>query len=171
MAKYFYDETTDTLYIAEGYSNDSSGWGWFAFFILLLVPFFIVGVWVREAAAFIFSHPVLSAIIYAALSFLLGFFFYFRKRIKHKALGIVAVVVSFVPVAIIQVCFALPEMLENVDTAGFFSNVFGWIIVTFFSVGICVFLNLICGLLKNGVKHLVASTVYLAIVAALFVVF
>lgn len=166
MTKYYYDEYADTLYVSED-TSDSSGYGWLVFFILLALPFFIIGTCVWHVANFVFARPVLSAFIYIIATIILSSIFYSRKKIKHKLLGIVAVAVSLFSVAIIQVFYALPQMLElSTDLAGL-SNIFGWMIITFFSVGTCVFLNLICGLLKNGIKHLVASSIYFAITVSL----
>ena len=83
MAKYYYDEYTDTLYVSEDYS-DSAGYGWLVFFILLALPFFIIGACVWHVADFVHTRPILSACLYMLIAILLSLIFYYKRKIKYK---------------------------------------------------------------------------------------
>lgn len=72
----------------------------------------------------------------------------------------VAVVVSLLPIAIAQACYAIPYILSHDGAIGV---AFEWMIVTFITVGISFFMIQISLLFKNGIKHLMVAAVYLFI--------
>lgn len=160
MANYFYDRDTDTLYVSRG-----DGFGWFALLFVLATPFFIIAVWLRQYALFTSAHALLSWIIFLGLSVLLGDLLYRKKKASNKKLGIVAVVVSLLPIAMAQAFYAIPYILAHDGAIGV---AFEWLIVTFFTVGISFFVIQISLLFMNGVKHLMVAATYLII--ALFVI-
>ena len=155
MANYFYDRDTDTLYVSRG-----DGFGWFALLFVLATPFFIIAVWLRQYALFASEHALLSWVVFFGLSVVLGDLLYKRKATNRK-LGIVAVVVSLLPIAIAQACYAIPYILSHDGAIGV---AFEWMIVTFITVGISFFVIQISLLFKNGIKHLMVAAVYLFIV-------
>lgn len=58
---------------------------------------------------------------------------YRRKKAEKKKLGIVAVLVSLLPIAMVQAFYAIPYILSHDGAIGV---TFEWLIVTFFTVGI-----------------------------------
>ncbi len=155
MANYFYDRETDTLYVSE---ND--GLGWFAFFVILSTPAFIIAVWLKQFATFASEHAFLSWIVFLGFSTVLGIILYRKKNAVKKNAGIVAVIVSLLPVALTQAFYAIPYILSHDGALGI---TFEWLIVTFFTVGISFFVIQISLLFKSGFKHLAVATVYLLI--------
>lgn len=155
MANFFYDKETDTLYVSEG-----DGFGWLAFLFVLATPFFIIAFWLHQYATFVSDHAFLSTIIYLLFGTFLSFFLYRRKRLQHRILGFVAVVVSLLPVYLAQILYAIPYILTH---DGPIEIAFEWIVVTFFTIGITFFLNQICLLFRNGLTHLIASICYLVV--------
>lgn len=160
MANYFYDRDADTLYVSRG-----DGFGWFALLFVLATPFFIIAVWLRQYALFASEHALLSWIIFLGLSVLLGDLLYRKTKASNKKLGIVAVVAFLLPIAIAQACYAIPYILSHDGAIGV---TFEWLIVTFFTVGISLFVIQISLLFKNGIKHLMVAAVYLLIALIVF---
>lgn len=160
MANYYYDRDTDTYYKTSG-----DGFGWFAFFLILATPFFIIAVWLRQYALFVSDHSVLSSLAFLGFSVFLGTLLYRKKKVKHRLIGVIAVVISLLPIGLAQVLYAIPYILSHDSAVGV---TFEWMVVTFFTVGIAFFTNQICTLFRNGLKHLLVATVYLIIV--LFVI-
>lgn len=155
MANYFYDRDTDTLYVSQG-----DGFGWFALLFVLATPFFIIAAWLRQYALFATEHVLLSWVVFLGLSVVLGNLLYRKRRAANRKLGIVAVVVSLLPIAIAQACYAIPYILSHDGAIGV---AFEWMIVTFITVGISFFVIQISLLFKNGIKHLMVAAVYLFI--------
>lgn len=155
MANYFYDRDTDTLYVSRG-----DGFGWFALLFVLATPFFIIAVWLRQYALFATEHALLSWAVFLGLSVVLGNLLYRKRKATNRKLGIVAVVVSLLPIAIAQACYAIPYILSHDGAIGV---AFEWMIVTFITVGISFFVIQISLLFKNGIKHLMVAAVYLFI--------
>ena len=155
MANYFYDRDTDTLYVSQG-----DGFGWLALLFVLATPFFIIAVWLRQYALFVSEHVLLSWAAFLGLSVVLGNLLYRKKKAENKRIGIIAVVVSLLPIAIAQACYAIPYILSHDGAMGV---TFEWLIVTFFTVGISFFVIQISLLFKNGMKHLMVAAVYLIV--------
>ena len=155
MAKYFYDRETDTVYFWRG-----DGSGWFALLLVLAVPFFIIASWLKQYATFVDAHLWLSAGIFLGLSVLMGSLAYRKRKAAHKRIGVLAVVVSVLPVGIAQGWHAIPYVIASGDALGI---TFEWVVVTALTVGLSCFINQICFLLKNGWKHLWIAAVYLVI--------
>ena len=152
MANYIYDQDTDTLYVSDG--DGSAG---FALFFLLALPFLMIAAWLRQYALFASEHPMLFWVVFLALSLLLGYLLYRKKRAAQKKLGITAVLVSLLPIAIAQMFYAIPYILSHNEDIGVS---FEWLIVTFFTVGFSFFVIQVGFLFKNGGKHLMLAAVY-----------
>ena len=69
-------------------------------------------------------------------------------------------VVSLLPIAMAQACYAIPYILSHDGAIGV---TFEWLIVIFFTVGISFFVIQISLLFRNGIKHLMVAAVYLII--------
>ena len=160
MANYFYDRDTDTLYVYRG-----DGFSWFALLFVLAAPIFIIAVWLRQYALLASEHAMLSWVVFLGLSVVLGDLLYRKKKAVNKKLGIVAVVVSLLPIAMAQAFYVIPYILSHDGAIGV---TFECLIVTFFTVGISFFVIQISLLFKDGVKHLMVAVVYIFI--ALFVI-
>ena len=155
MAKFFYDGETDTLYVERG-----DGFGWLGLLFLLASPALIIAVWLEQYALFVSENILLSCSIFLALSILLGILVYRKKKVKRKLLGIAAVVVSLLPVAVAQIFYAIPYILAQ---EGLLGITFEWLVVTFFTVGISFFVIQISLLFRNGLKHLLLAGAYLIV--------
>ncbi len=160
MANYFYNRGTDTLCVSRG-----DGFGWFALLFVLAMPFFIIAVWLRQYALFVSEHPLLSWVVFLVMSVVFGNMLYRKKNAENKKLGIVAVVVSLLPIAIAQAYYTIPYILSH---EGAIWVTFEWLIVTFFTVGISSFVIQISLLFNNGIKHLIVAAVYLLISLVVF---
>lgn len=160
MSKLLYDQDEDKLYVIE-----DDGFGWFVLFLVLATPFFIIAVWLRQYALFASEHPLLLWGVFLGLSWLLGRRLYRKKDVQSDKIGIVAVMVSVLPIAIGQAFYAIPYILSHEGAVGV---AFEWMIVTFFTVGISVFVIQISLLFRDGIKHLMVAAVYLVI--ALFII-
>lgn len=146
------------------YVVDNDGWGWLFIFIIAAIPFLLVGSAICYISSWICTHPILAATIYLIISFLFGIIFYSRFSMKHRVCGIIATVVTMLPLEMGVGFYAIPyTMLE-----GSFFAFFDWVLVTAFLFGIIFFIFSICNLLKNGLIHLVIGVVFLAL-AYLFV--
>lgn len=113
MANYYYDRDTDTYY-----RTDNDGFGWFAFFIILATPFFIISVWLRQYASFVSKHPFIATIIFVAISILLGYLLYRKRKAVHKGVGILGVITSLLPVGLAQILYAVPYILSSDSAIG-----------------------------------------------------
>ena len=142
MANYFYDQDTDTLYVSHG-----DGFGWLALLFFLATPFFIISVWLRQYAVFASEHALLSWGAFLGFSALLGKLLYRKKEAENAKVGILAVIVSLLPIAIAQAFYAIPYILSHNGTVGI---TFEWLIVTFFTVGISFFVIQISLLFQNN---------------------
>ena len=118
-----------------------------------VTPFFIIAVFVSE-------HALLSWGAFLGFSALLGKLLYRKKEAENAKVGILAVIVSLLPIAIAQAFYAIPYILSHNGTVGI---TFEWLIVTIFTVGISFFVIQISLLFQNAVKHLTIASVYLLI--------
>ncbi len=141
------------------YVVDSDGWGWFALFIFISIPFLMIGGAVLQTSYWICQHLILSIIVYLAVSFIIGVIFYFRNSVKHRICGIIASVISMVPLGLGVFLYAIPYVMLD-DS---FSSIFDWILVAALLFGVMYFIFSICNLLKNGLTHLIIAIVFLAI--------
>lgn len=141
------------------YVVDSDGWGWFLIFIIIAVPFLIICGAVFQISSWICEHPILSLTAYLLVSLVIGIFFYSRFMAKHRVCGIIATVISMMPLGAGVGLYAIPYvMLDNS-----FSSIFDWILVAALLFGVMYFIFSICNLLKNGLTHLIIAIVFLAI--------
>lgn len=139
------------------YVVDSSGWGWFFVFILVAIPFLLVGAVVFQISNIICQHPILSSVIYFLISLICGNIFY-KKTIRHRFCGIIATIFTMLPLGLGVGLYAIPYVM--LDSS--FSSVFDWVLVGLFLFGIMYFIFAICNLLKNGFIHLIISIIFVA---------
>lgn len=155
MANYIYDKETDTLYISDG-----DGISWLAVLFVLAVPFILISSWLQQYAQFVNSHSPLALLIFIAFSILVSIWINARSKTRFLLIGILASVISMLPIALIQKHYAIP-IIQSDNEALFI--VIEWFFPTFFTISISFFLIQISLLLKNGIIHLILSLVYLAI--------
>ena len=152
MANYIYDRDTDTLYVSDG-----DGFGGVALLFLLALPFLMIAAWLRQYALFASEHPLLFWIVFLVLSLGLGHVLYRKKKAANKKLGIAAIIVSLLPIAMAQMFYTVPYVLSHDEDIGV---AFEWLIVTFFTVCFSFFVIQVGFLFKNGGKHLMLAAVY-----------
>ena len=138
------------------YVVDNDGWGWFFVFIIVSVPFLLVGGIIVNISIWVCSHPILSLGIYILLTFLFGVFFYSRSLMQHRICGVIATILTMIPLAMGVSLYAVPYVL----VAGSLSSIFDWVLVVSFLFGITFFIFSICNLLKNGLIHLFIGFVF-----------
>ena len=142
------------------YVVDSDGWGWFMIFLLLALPFFLIGIFLTRAAALICSHPYISMVIYLLFSFLIGGVLYIWGNKKRKVFGLIATLITLLPLATVEGLYLIPYILQS----GLFTAVFEWILVTAVVGGITFFILAIANVLNNGVIHFIISLVFCGLV-------
>lgn len=138
------------------YVVDSDGWGWFALFIIISIPFLAVAGVVVQLSALVCAHPIASLLGYTALTLLIGIIFYARAAIRHRICGVIATVLTMAPLGMGVALYAVPYVM----LAGTFSAVFDWILVTGMLFGIIFFIFAVCNLLKNGFIHLIIGLIF-----------
>ena len=138
------------------YVVDNDGWGWFFIFIIVAVPFLIVGSVIVNISTWVCNHPILSLSIYLILTFLIGIFFYARSSMRHRICGIIATILTIAPLGMGVALYAIPYVMIE----GSFSSIFDWVLVAAFLFGIMFFIFAICNLLKNGLIHLIIGFVF-----------
>ena len=155
MGKAYYDQESDTLYVANG-----DGSGWFGFFVVLSTPFFVVASLLGEYAQIVYRHPVVSTGVYFLLAWTASWWFHRKKRITNRKTGILAGVLTLLPIWLAQLMYAIPYIVahDNMLTV-----TIEWVLVTGISFGISFLLLHIGLLFRNGKKHLLLASTYLAI--------
>lgn len=138
------------------YVVDSDGWGWFALFIIISIPFLAVAGVVVQLSTVVCAHPIASLLGYTALTLLLGVIFYSRAAIRHRICGVIATVLTMAPLGMGVALYAVPYVVLE----GSFSAITDWILVAAFLFGITFFIFAICNLLKNGLTHLVIGLIF-----------
>lgn len=154
----------DDTKVGTPYLVDNSGWGWFLIFIIIAVPFLMLGSAVFTFSIWICQHPVLSFVLYLIISIVIGALFYGRSSVRYRICGILATIFTMIPMGMGVALYAIPYVMIT----GKLSAAFDWILVTAFLCGITFFIFALCKLLKNGRIHLVMSLVFLAL-AYLFI--
>lgn len=139
------------------YVVDSDGWGWFALFIVISIPFLAIAGVVVRFSALICAHPIASLLCYVALTLVLGGAFYARPTIRHRICGVMATALTMAPLGMGVALYAVPY----VTLEGSFSAIIDWVLVAAFLFGITFFIFAICNLLKNGRTHLVIAIIFL----------
>lgn len=147
------------------YIVDNDGWGWFFIFIIVSVPFLLIGGVIFNISTWICSHPVLSLGVYVVLTFLIGIVFYSRSSMQHRICGVIATVLTMIPLAMGVGLYAIPYVIVT----GSFSSIFDWMLVAAVLFGITFFIFSICNLLKNGLIHLFIGLTF-NILACFFVI-
>lgn len=147
----------------EPYVVSSDGWGWFAIFIVIAIPFFIIGALLTNLAAVIAAHPYISISVYAVLSALAGIILYLRGCKKYRIAGVIASFITLAPFALTEGLYMIPYIVQN----SLFASVFEWILVTAAVGGITFFIFAVSDKIENGVIHLIISVVFFAIVFAI----
>lgn len=154
----------EETYPGQPYVVDSNGWGWFAIFMLLALPFFLIWLFLHRFANAVCEHPYVFAGIYLAISCIFGFILYWNKAKKHPFLGFLAVVLTLLPIAWVQGIYAIPYVLLK---DGFFWVTIEWLLVTAAIVGATVFVMVISNTLGNGLMHLMIAMVFFVIIVLL----
>lgn len=144
------------------YVVDHKGWGWFAIFVLLALPFFMVSLMLRKYANAVCEHPVVAILIYGLLTLIVTIMLYGGGNKRFRFLGVVATMMTMLPMAAVQVCYAIPYILIN---DGFFTITFEWLLVTFFSLSITVFVLSIGNLCQNGIIHFLLAAAFVVATA------
>ena len=151
----------DETYPGQPYVVDSNGWGWFAIFIIVALPFCLIWSFLDQLADAICEHPYIAVIIYLFLSFALSYFVCRSKTSKTTVLDFLAVVIALLPIAWVQGVYAIPYVLTK---DGFFWVTVEWLLVTAAIVGVTVFVIAVSSKLKNGIVQIVVAVVYFVIV-------
>lgn len=138
------------------YVVDNDGWGWFFIFILVSIPFLIIGSVIANISLWVCNHPIVSLSIYLVLTFLIGIVFYARSSMRHRICGIIATFLTIAPLGMGVALYAIPYVMIE----GSFSSIFDWVLVAAFLFGITFFIFAICNLLKNGMIHLMIGFVF-----------
>ena len=138
------------------YVVDNDGWGWFLIFIVVSIPFLIIGSLIANISTWVCNHPILSLSIYLILTLLIGIIFYARSSMRHRICGIIATFLTIAPLGMGVALYAMPYVMIE----GSFSSIFDWVLVAAFLFGIMFFIFSICNLLKNGLIHLVIGLVF-----------
>ena len=139
------------------YVVDSDGWGWFALFIVISIPFLAVAGVVVQLSAVVCAHPFASLLCYVTLTLVIGGVFYARPTIRHRICDVIATVLTMAPLGMGVALYAVPfVMLE-----GSFSAIIDWVLVAALLFGMTFFIFVICNLLKNGRTHLVIAIIFL----------
>lgn len=162
MANFLYDLDTDTWYA----TTDNVS-GWIILFAVIAIPFGIIAFFLQDFSLFVHDHMVLSCLIFLALSYLLGRFLYRTREALHPKAGSIAVLVSLLPCGLAQLS-ALSKFWENENLFGALLN---WLILTFLTVSVTVFVIQLSLLSKDGLKHLVIASCYLALAVVMFLLF
>lgn len=141
------------------YVPDSEGWGWMALFLIVAVPFLMLGQAVSRVSLWICAHPLLTAGLYLVGSLVFGIIFYSRSGMRHRGAGILASVVTMLPLGGVEACYAIPYLVLKSG----FSGVSDWIFVGAILFGLTFFLFSICNLLQNGWIHLILAAIFMGI--------
>ena len=142
------------------YVVDSDGWGGFALFILLALPFFIVGILLTQGAIIICEHPLLSSAVYLICSLLLGIVLYRSRQKRWRPLGIIATILNLLPFALVEGFYMIPYMMQH----SLFAFVFEWIFVTVVVGGLTFSILIIAHKLSSGLVHFLSASLFFLIV-------
>ena len=156
-------EDIDDTKAGTAYVVNSDGWGWFAIFIIVAIPFLAVGTVIYQISSWISNHPILSGIIYLMITFLSGIIFYSRPTMRHRICGIIATIITMLPLGIGVGLYAIPYVMLD----GSFSSAFDWVLITLFAYGIIFFIFSICNILRNGIIHMIIGVVFLVFASLL----
>ena len=101
------------------YVVDSDGWGWFALFIVLTIPFLAIAGVVVGFSALICAHPIVSLLCYVVLTLVIGGAFYARAAIRHRICGVIATVLTMAPLGMGVALYAIPYVMLPVYVTPF----------------------------------------------------
>lgn len=150
------DEDTDIV-IAR---NDSTFWA--QIILPFAVPLLLMFCFGTYTAYFILEYPIASLFIYLALSACVGWNIY-RRGMKYPLAGITATALMLLPFGIFQFKYALPLMVSPS-----FDDGINWLLSTFITGGMTVFIISLCKLKRNGIKHLIASGIMWVVLLLFF---
>lgn len=142
------------------YVVDSDGWGWFALFILMALPFFIIGIFMIKLTEAICAHPYISVGLYIAFAIIVGIVFYHKKNKRWRALGVIATIITFFPFAMVEGFYMIPYIMQN----SLFVAVFEWIFVSAVVGGITIFIMMISRQFDSGMVHFALALIFASIV-------
>lgn len=161
MGKAYYDHETDTLYVAHG-----DGSGWFVFLVVLATPFFVIASLLKEYAQIVNRYPVVSTGVYFLLAWTTSWWFHRKKKIANRKTGIVAGVLTLLPVWMVQLMYAVPYVAAGDKML---PVTIEWVLVTGISFGVSYLLLQIGLLFRNGKKHFLLAGVYLLLALAVWI--
>lgn len=141
------------------YVVDNDGWGWFFLFLLVAIPFLVVGGLIAQISTWICLHPILSALLYLLLATICGVIFYSRHSMRHRICGAAAAFLTLLPLGIGAGLYTIPYVM----LAGSFSAFLDWVLVAALLFGITFFIFSVCNLLKNGLIHLIISLLFVVL--------
>lgn len=147
------------------YVVDSDGWGWFMLFIILVLPFFMLWLLISKAAAWICMHPIVSGVIYLAVSALISLLMYRGRKIRQRLLGTLAGIITFLPFAAGEALYAIPYVLLQPDKV--FGPIFEWIIVTTVLLLFTIFVIAIANASGSVIVHLISAIIFCGVVGLL----
>ena len=152
-----FDRDIDDTKIGAPYVVDSDGWGWFFLSLIVAIPFLLTGVMIVAVSRWIAQNYILCAIAYVIVSISIGAMMYLKSNVKHRVLGILASAGTMFPFGIVAATYAIPMIVIE----GTFSAVFDWVLVASLMFIVTFFVIKICGLLKNGLLHLIVATIFI----------
>ncbi|MGN1249918.1 MAG: hypothetical protein ACI4XW_07535, partial [Candidatus Spyradocola sp.] len=141
------------------YLVESDGWGWFMIFILLALPFFILGLFLTQLSAAICEHPYITICVYSIFAIVFSIAFNIFTHQRFKVVGTIATILTLTPIFLVQILYMIPYISQN----SLFGAVFEWLVVTAMMVGLTFFILAMMNLLKNGWIHLGVAAVFLAL--------
>lgn len=139
---------------------DSNGWGWFGLLFLLALPLMVIGGVSRQVCAWIEEHLVIFVILYVASFIVLGLVLYARPNARHRIFGVVATVLTAVPLGLVLVLYFVPYALSRDSVFEVATSCLS----TVGLLGAVMFLILSVGaLLRNGARHFAIAFAFSAI--------
>lgn len=152
-------EDIDQTRPGQPYVVDSDGWGWFMLFILLAVPFAVLGAILAQLAETICAHPYITICVYLLFACILSLVLNTRGNRRHRVLGVISTMLTLLPFIQVQMLYMIPYLLQN----SLFSAAFEWLIVTAAMVGLTFFILAICNVLQNRLVQLLLALLFLAL--------
>lgn len=138
------------------YVVDNNGWGWFFVFLLVAIPFLMVGGLIAQISTWVCLHPILSSLLYLLLAFICGVIFYSRSSMRHRVCGVAAALLTWLPLSLGAGLYMIPYVMLE----GSVSSFLDWVLVAALLFGITFFIFSICNLLRNGLIHLFISLLF-----------
>lgn len=134
-------------------------------FFVVLVPLFAGGLALNAILSWIVAHICGVMIGYNVLTFLIGLGCYWGKRIVELVIGVIANIVTFLPLLAVEVLYALPYIMARPKHP--VDGIVEWLIVTVIMVIITCFAECLGLAMESSIVHLVIAVLYCVIVGFL----